>query len=154
VFSPLKEFKCSNFLTEIMQMEDFLWDTHVSLYFIFEIRSMIALNLPVITSKIRTVAMLLITELRNIPYKVCRYIYDLHATFLMPNSNGLLVITAKRKLNINVMNPSCCSTLRTAEYFSKLSPFIGSWGCSVSVVSDYRLEDRVSIPGRGKRFFF
>jgi hypothetical protein len=28
-----------------------------------------------------------------------------------------------------------------------------SWGSSVSTVYDYRLEDRGSIPGRGKGFF-
>jgi hypothetical protein len=27
-----------------------------------------------------------------------------------------------------------------------------SWSCSVSIVSDYRLDDRSSIPGRGKGF--
>jgi hypothetical protein len=28
-----------------------------------------------------------------------------------------------------------------------------SWGGSASMVSDYRLDDRGSIAGRGKRFF-
>jgi hypothetical protein len=28
-----------------------------------------------------------------------------------------------------------------------------SWGSSVSIVSDYRLDDRGSMPGRGKGFF-
>jgi hypothetical protein len=31
--------------------------------------------------------------------------------------------------------------------------YFGSWGSSVSVVSDYRLDDRCLIPGRGKVFF-
>jgi hypothetical protein len=29
----------------------------------------------------------------------------------------------------------------------------GSWGISVNTVSDYRLDDRGSIPGRGKIFY-
>jgi hypothetical protein len=29
-----------------------------------------------------------------------------------------------------------------------------SWGSSVSIVSDYGLEDQGSIPGRGKGLFF
>jgi hypothetical protein len=29
----------------------------------------------------------------------------------------------------------------------------GSWGSSVSIVSDYRLDDQGSIPGKGKGFF-
>jgi hypothetical protein len=28
-----------------------------------------------------------------------------------------------------------------------------SWGSSISIVSDYRLDDRDSIPDRGKEFF-
>jgi hypothetical protein len=31
---------------------------------------------------------------------------------------------------------------------------IRSWGSSASIVSDNRLDDRGSIPGRGKGFFF
>jgi hypothetical protein len=30
--------------------------------------------------------------------------------------------------------------------------YFRSWGSSVSIVSDYRLDDRGSIPGRGKQF--
>jgi hypothetical protein len=30
---------------------------------------------------------------------------------------------------------------------------IGSWGSSVSIISDYRLAERNSIPGRGKQLF-
>jgi hypothetical protein len=30
---------------------------------------------------------------------------------------------------------------------------LGSWGSSISVVSNYRLGDRDSIPGKGEEFF-
>jgi hypothetical protein len=42
---------------------------------------------------------------------------------------------------------------KLSEFYEKNRSFKRSWGSSVSIVSDYRLDDRGSIPGRGKGFF-
>jgi hypothetical protein len=39
-------------------------------------------------------------------------------------------------------------------YFRKMFVSIGSRGSSVSIVSDYELDDRGSTPDRGREFFF
>jgi hypothetical protein len=46
------------------------------------------------------------------------------------------------------------ATSKRRRFFLILLSHVGSRGSSGSIVSDYGLDDRGSIPGRGKGFFF
>jgi hypothetical protein len=42
---------------------------------------------------------------------------------------------------------------KTVAYYIFMYHVFRSWESSVSIVSDYRLDDQVTIPGTGKHFF-
>jgi hypothetical protein len=62
------------------------------------------------------------------------------------------------RLQVFFLNPEGCSLLFCVAHigwYQQMSMYVYTdlWSNSVVIVSDYRLDDRGSIPGRGKGLF-